>query len=170
MLYEVISEIALELNTHFKLRFGLPEDKLFVSNIVNNDGSEAIEKDSIIFSVVNIEEEKLLGNRKNISDNVPVSLKIIVLFTSTFTGDRYPEGLKFIAEIVGYFQQNRYMEIEGNRLNIEIFNININDQNSLWASLGAKYNASIAYQIGLIKIDESMTPEPYVPAQNFPGN
>lgn len=168
MLYEVLYEIAEELNTHFRLRFGVTEDKLFVSNVVNNDGSDAIEKDSVILSLVNIEEEKKLSNRKNLSDNAPISLKAIILFTTTFTGNRYPEGLKFISEIIGYFQQNRYLEIEGDRINFEIFNIPLMDQNALWASLGAKYNASVAYQVGLINIDESMQTEPYVPASDFP--
>jgi len=170
MLYEVLTEVSEQINQHFKLRFGITEDKLFVSNLVNNDGSETIEKDSVLMSIVNIEEEKQLLNRGNPADNSAVLLNIFVLFSTTFTGDRYLEGIKFISEIVGFFQQNKYLDVEGERISFEVVNVELTQQNTLWSSLGAKYNTAVIYKAGLIKIDENMTPEPYVPAQDFPGN
>lgn len=170
MIYEILTEIAEELNQHFKLRFGLSEDKLFLSNVMNNDGSDPIEKDSVILSLVNIQEEKKLLNRGNPSDNNSVLLNVVILFTTTFTGNRYPEGLKFISEVIGFFQQNKYLEIEGQRIAFELFNIELADQNSLWASMGAKYNTAVAYKAGLIEIDENTDPGDYVPAQDFDDN
>ncbi len=168
MLYEILTEIAEQLNQHFKLRFGVPEDKLFISNIVNNDGSEPIEKDSVLLSIVNIQEEKAVLNRGNPSDDAPILLKLTIMFTTSFTGKRYAEGLKFIAEIIGFFQQNKYLEIEGETIAFEIFNVELTQQNTIWTSLGAKYNPSIAYSVSFIKIDESMATDPYVPASEFP--
>lgn len=170
MIYEILSEIADDLNQHFKLRFGLTEEKLFLSNLINNDGSDPIESDSVIMSIVNIQEEKKLLNRGNPADNEPVLLNVNVLFTTTFTGKRYSEGLKFISEVVGFFQQNKHMEIDGQRLSAEIENIELDNQNALWASLGAKYNASVVYKIGLIEVDENVAPPVYVPAQDFDDN
>lgn len=171
MLYEILTEISDQLNQHFKLRFGVPEDKLFVSNVVNNDGSEPIEKDSVLLSLVNIQEEKTIINAGNPADDSPVLLSLILLFSTTFTGKRYAEGLKFIAEIVGFFQQNKYLEIEGEKISFEIFNVELTQQNTLWTTLGAKYNPSIAYIARFVKIDESLETETYVPASDFPtGN
>ena len=168
MIYEALTEIAEALNQHFRLRFGIVEDKLFISNLVNNDGSDAIEKDSVILYLVNIQEEKLLKNKGNPGDNPPISLSIILLFTTTFTGKRQSEGLKFIQEIIGFFQQDKTMEIEGNRLTFEFFNLEVTSQNSLWSSLGAKYSTSVLYKVGLIHIDESMD-APSFPAISFPN-
>ncbi len=170
MLYEILAEISAQLNQHFKLRFGMTEDKLFVSNLVNNDSSEPIEKDSVLLSIVNIQEEKTLLNRANPANNAAIALKLMLLFTTTFTGKRYLEGLKFISEIVGFFQQNKYLEIEGNRLAFEIFNVELTQQNTLWTALGAKYNPSIVYKASFVNIDESMQTEPYVPASEFPSD
>lgn len=167
MIYETLTYIAEELNQHFKLRFGVTEDKLFLSNVVNNDNSDPVEKDSVILSVVNIQEEKRLLNKGNPNSSEPVSLFLIILFTTTFTGNRYAEGLKFIGEIIGYFQQNKYLEIEGDRVAFEIYNVELTEQNTLWASLGAKYNTSIAYKASIIQIDESMDTPTYMPAQDF---
>ena len=168
MIYEALTEIAEQVNQHFKLRFGITEDKLFISNVVNNDGSDAIEKDSVILSLINLQEEKKLLNKANPNDNPPISLRMLLLFSTTFSGKRQTEALKFIQEIIGFFQQDKVIETADSRLIFEFFNVDLGLQNNLWASLGAKYSTSVVYSVGLIHIDESMDSEEYVPSQAFP--
>lgn len=168
MIYEALDEIADELNQHFKLRFGITEDKLFISTIVNNDGSDALEKDNVILHLVNIREEKLIANRHNTGGNPPVSLNLYILFTTNFTGKLISEGIKFISEIIGYFQADNVIETSGGRIVMELQNLDFQEQNSLWASLGAKYSPSIVYKARLVNIDEGMVSSSLSPASSFP--
>lgn len=167
MLYEIISEIADEINQHFQLRFGIAEEKLIVSNLVNNDGSLAVEKDNVVLSIVNIQEEKHIIN-KNFGGSRPVSLNLFLLFTTTFSGSMSGEGLKFLSEIVAFFQAENVYEIEGNKLIFELYNLDFGEQNNLWASLGAKYNPAVIYKVGLVTIDESMPPSTLSYSTDFP--
>ena len=168
MIYDALTDITDELNQHFKLRFGIAEDKIFISNVVNNDGSDAIEKDSVILSLINLQEEKRLLNKANPSDNPPISLNMLLLFTTTFTGKRQTEAIKFIQEIIGFFQQDKVIETAESRLIFEFYNLTLPEQNNLWASLGAKYSTSVVYKVRTINIDESMDAEDLEPTKLFP--
>ena len=84
MFFEVLEEIGSQLNSRFQSRFGLAEEKLFISNLVNNDGSAAIENDTVVMTIVNIEEEKHLIGRGGSRDSI--SFNLMILFTSTYTG------------------------------------------------------------------------------------
>ncbi len=168
MIYEALDEIADELNQHFKLRFGITEDKLFISTIVNNDGSDAIEKDNVIMHLVNIREEKLIANRHNSGGNPPVSLNLYILFTTNFSGKLISEGIKFISEIIGFFQSDNVIEAPGTKLIMELQNLDFQEQNSLWASLGAKYSPSVVYKARMVTIDEGMPTSTLIPPSEFP--
>lgn len=168
MIYEALDEIADELNQHFKLRFGITEDKLFISNIVNNDGSNAIEKDCVIMSLVNIREEKIISNRHNSAGNPPIPLNLFILFSTNFTGKLISEGIKFISEIVGYFQSDNVVEASGSRLIMELQNLDFQEQNNLWASIGAKYSPSVVYKARMVIIDEGMVSSNLNSASSFP--
>lgn len=170
MIYEVLNDIQEQLNQHYKLRFGLSEDKLHLSTMVNNDGSNSIEDEVVVMMPVNFQEEKHLYNRNSPSAGNPptVSLSVLVVFTSTFTGKSTSEGLKFLSETISFFLQNNSMDIEGNKVSLELFNLDINAQNSLWASLGAKYAPSVVYKLSLISISEDMPTSEITFASDFP--
>ena len=170
MIFEVLNDIQEQLNQHFKLRFSLAEDKLLLSTLVNNDGTNAVENELVVMMPVSMQEEKHLYARNNPATGSPptVSLNILLLFTTTFTGKSTSEGLKFLSEIISYFLQNNSMDIEGNKISIDFYNVDINEQNSLWASLGAKYTPSVVYKLSLIQITEDMPTSEITFASDFP--
>ncbi|HAN77000.1 MAG TPA: hypothetical protein DCQ31_04105 [Bacteroidales bacterium] len=168
MIYEVLSEIKDRLNQHFRLRFGLPEDKLFLSGLVDAGGAAAIDNDLVVMMPINIQEEKHVYNRRNTNEPPFISLNVLVLITTTFSGKNAAEGLKFLTETVSFFMQNNAMDIEGNRIAIEYYNLDLQLQNNLWASLGAKYAPSVIYRISLIRIEEGMASLDINLASNFP--
>ncbi len=169
MIYEVLNDIQEQLNQHFRLKFGLAEDKLFLATLFDTEGAASIENDLVVMMPVNIQEEKHLYNRNSSSGDQPsVSLNLMLMITTTFSGKQASEGLKFLSETISFFMQNNSMEIEGNKISIEFQNIDLNTQNSLWASLGAKYTPSVVYQLSLITIDENMPTSEITYASDFP--
>jgi len=60
MIQSAIETVANELNEFFRLKFGLKEDRVVISNLVNQDGTLAIKDDNrVILSLVMIQEEKM---------------------------------------------------------------------------------------------------------------
>ncbi len=169
MIYETLYEISTQLNQHLKIRFGLTEDKLFLSNLVDQQGQSTIDEDCVVMMPVNIQEEKYLSNLFRTNINPPVSLNIFVLFTTTFNGKLISESLKYISEIISFFQQEKVIIFDGNKIKFEFFNIDINTQFNLWASLGAKYSPSVVYKVSLIMIDDDMPASDLNYSSSFPG-
>ncbi len=166
MIFEVLDDLRNQLNNHFQNRFGITEEKLFISNLVNSDGSAAIENDVVVMTLVNIEEEKHIINR--VEGRNSISLNFLILFSTTYTGKSSSEGLKFLSEIVLFFREEATMDIEGNKLSFEFFNLPLPEQNNLWAGLGAKYSPSVVYKVGLITIDSDMPSADLEPPTYFP--
>lgn len=174
MIKNVLTYVVDEMDAYFKLRLQ-PEDdkaKVVLSTIVDQNGSPSIEDRNIVLcSVVNIQEEKLVANQQAIiansqgyftKTNPPVSLNLYVLFSAHFTGKLSAEALKFISMVVGFFQakstfdQNNSPGLDPKvyKLNFEIYNTTFMEQSNIWGSLGAKYMPSILYKVRMISIKE----------------
>lgn len=167
MIFECLTDISDQLNQHFKMRFGLTEDKLIISNLVNADGASAVEEETVVMSLVNIQEET--HNKRMVAGEVsPVTLNVILLFSTTFTGKQTGEGLKFIAEIISFFQRENVHEVEGNTLRFDLLSLDLSKQQELWSSLGAKYAPSVLYKVGLIAIEDDMPTSEINFATDFP--
>ncbi|MCF8297669.1 MAG: DUF4255 domain-containing protein [Saprospiraceae bacterium] len=173
MIQEALSYIAEELNDYFRLKYAIADDKVIISNLVNPDGSNAIKEDNkVILTLVNIEEEKLMGNASNLSkgsgvfsrSNPPVKLNLYILFSTSYTGKLTEEGLKFISIIIGFFQGKRVFTPENSpgldsdieKMIIDMQNLGFQELNNLWASLGAKYSPSVMYRLRMLTIEEGL--------------
>ena len=55
MIHNLMPVIGSELNEYFKSKFEIDEDRLVVSNLINHDGSVAVEgNNKVVFHLVNI--------------------------------------------------------------------------------------------------------------------
>ena len=62
----VVKVVASELNEFFRLKFGIKEDRVIISNLVNQDGSSSVKDENrIILSLVLIQEEKTISSHQN---------------------------------------------------------------------------------------------------------
>ena len=172
MIHEALTFIQTQLNEYFRNRFGLSEDVVIISNIVNQDGTSAVkDENKVILSLVGMEEERLIapgqkqytsGSRGYTGTNPPVIMNLFILFSTTFTGLLIKEALKFISVIIGFFQNNNvftseeYPDLQNDKLIFEIFNLNFLEQNNLWASMGAKYVPSVLYKVRMVVIEEGL--------------
>jgi hypothetical protein len=172
MIHEALTFIQNQLNEYFRNRFGLSEDVVIISNIVNQDGTSAIkDENKVILSLVGMEEERMIshgqkqmnsGGRGYSGTNPPVIMNLYILFSTSFSGQMVKESLKFISVIIGFFQSNNvftskeYSDLKNEKLIFEIFNLNFLEQNNLWASMGAKYVPSILYRVRMVVIEEGL--------------
>jgi hypothetical protein len=160
----VVKVVASELNEFFRLKFGIKEDRVIISNLVNQDGSSSVKDENrIILSLVLIQEEKTIGNIP-LGVSKPVYLNLYLLFSAYFNEKLNTDSLKYLTAVISFFQnkssfnqQNTSNLYDGiDKLTFEIVNQSFQEQSNLWSTLGAKYMPSILYKIRIIKIDENM--------------
>lgn len=173
MIHQVLPFIAQELNTHFKLKYGIDDDRVVVSGLVDQNGNPPVEAENkLLFSLINIEEEKL-NRAKSAYVKTPESgsftkrlpairINLLVIFTANFAQQNYLEALKFISGILGFFQfRNTFTAsnspgIPGGveKLSVEIISYDILKMNQLWGTIGNKYQPSVIYRIRTLEIQE----------------
>ncbi len=179
MLYEALTFVAKELNEYIKMKFGLVDDKVVISNLVNQDGSFAVkEENKVILALAGIQDEKMLSkSNMNAHDGrfskgrPPVTINLFVLITTTYYGELMSEGLKFLSLIIGFFQGNGVftsttspgLDPNIGKLIFELHNLEFTEQNNLWACMGAKYTPSVLYKVRMITIEEGLSSIPIQP-------
>ena len=169
MIYSALNTISEKLNTHFSNRFSLSEDKMLLSNIVNQDGTVAItETDKVILTLVNLQPEPISGSAQVASGgaytNRPVNLNLFVLFSAHFSENNYSEALKFLSAIISYFQVNPAFSRENTpeldpyieKLTFEIYDTNFQSLSYIWGMLGGKYLPSVVYKIRMVTFHEDV--------------
>jgi hypothetical protein len=164
MIHEALTIISDKLNTYFTNRFSLNEERLVLSNIVNQDGSVAInESDKMILTLINLQEEAIASmNSRMVGVNRPVNLNLFILFSAYFTGGNYEEALKFLSATIGFFQSNPVInhhntpELDDSieKLSCEIVNTDLQSLSHLWGVLGGKHMPSVMYKIRMVTFNE----------------
>lgn len=175
---EFLSKIVAAINAEIA---GTPIVEL--ANIATlNDGDEFLSsKSSIILSIVNIEEDKILKNQTLYKNYIPESdtiakyrnpaqnLILSLLFTSyNIKQSDYATGIEKLEVVIRYLQNNRvfYWQPPNNNLLIdepkgdheklifEIVSLKIDQLNQMWSYLGSKYMPSVLYQVRMIPIQK----------------
>ncbi len=173
MIATVLQTVAKELNEFFKLKFGINEERVVISNIVNQDGSSAVKDENrIILSLVLIQEEKMGAYKASGSISPggvkPIAINLFLLFSASFNEKLNTDALKFISAVVAFFQSKPVFTSQNSsnldsgmeKLSFEIFNLSIQEQSNLWSTIGGKYMPSILYRVRVIAVDEgALMPE-----------
>ena len=109
MLNSAVDSIVQELNQFIGMKFQTDEDVVILSNLMNLDGTvAATEKNKIIVSVINIQEDKIAHNNsvkaKGSGMYPPVYLNVYLLMSANFDEKLNKESLKFLSAVVAFFQ------------------------------------------------------------------
>jgi hypothetical protein len=135
---------------------------------------------SIIITLVNIEEESTLKNRpalkrpfatNAIYQNPPVYLNLYVLFTCNYSGADYPLALKRLSFIIQFLQSKNSFasssSISGGSIDfteegitelkftLELYTLTFEQINHLWGSLGGRQMPFAMYKLRLVSITEN---------------
>lgn len=165
MIHQVLPIVVGELNDFFQHRFDSAEDKVVMANIVNQDGTIAIEgENKVVVTLINVERDGSNQMAGNGGPNPPVHINLYVLFGAYFNNNNYVEALKFISGVIGFFQgKNTFNHhntpmypSEASQVRMEIVNIDFRELSNLWASLGAKYIPSVIYRMRTLNMDEDI--------------
>jgi hypothetical protein len=171
MIYSVLNTVGEKLNFYLKNRFSLGEDKVLLSNIVNQDGSLAItESDKVVITLVNIQEETISSRvNSNMDQMRPINLNLYIMCSAYFIDKNYPESLKFLSAVISFFQANCVfnhnntpdLDINVEKLTFEIVNQDLQGQSHLWGTLGGKYLPSVLYKVRMVTIQEGNVENDY---------
>lgn len=166
MIQNVITVINKEINSYFKSRFDLTEDRLLVSHLVNQDGSVAFNgENKMVCSLINVEQEKVnlnVGTSAMPKINPPVNLNLYLLYSAYFTSENVDEAFKFLTAVIAFFQRKAVFTPQNtpmlspqvNKISFEMINLDLGEMSNLWAALGAKYIPSVIYKLRMISINE----------------
>ncbi len=171
MIDTAINHIATTVNRHLMRSFGLNEDVVVVSNILEQDGTVATHvNNKIVVSLVNIEKDSVpvaqsraggAPGVRSIVTSPPVHFNLYLMFASYFSGNNYQEGLKFISNTISYFQGQSVFDRNNSpgldrrieKLVLDIQNLDITDLSNLWGVLSGKYLPSILYKVRMVTFD-----------------
>ena len=177
MIAKALTFISNFLNKEIKMNYGIDEDRVMVSSLINPDGSVSDNiENKIIISVINLEHETTVksantyisGNTNNFGKIAPpVYLNLYLLVSANYDSGNYLEALKMLSSVIGIFQSNTYFTKQINpdmpapldKLTFEIFNLPINELSHIWSGIGAKYVPSILYKVRMITMQENLITE-----------
>lgn len=181
MIHDAVAAIAGEINRFLQSKHNITEEKVILSNIINMDGSIAIqEPDKIVMTLTNIEMDKSQSNvggyKQTASGNFtkvkpPINVNITILFSAYFTSENYLEGLKFISSVIAFFQSRSGIFTPQNtpalnevvdRLQAELISLDTRELSNFWGIMGSKYLPSVIYKIKTLPIQHEL-PEPETP-------
>lgn len=181
MIHEVVTSIAAEVNRFLQSKHNITEEKVVLSNIVNTDGSVAIqEPDKIVLTLTNIEMDKTQSNVGGYKQTPkggfakvkpPININVTLLFSAYFTSENYLEGLKFIASVIAFFQSRSGAFTPQNtpslngivdRLQAELISLDTRDLSNFWGIMGSKYLPSVIYKVKTLPIKHEL-PVPDTP-------
>lgn len=163
MIHSVLSAIINDLNNFLRRTVGEAEDKAVLSAIVDQSGNLAFTgENKVLASVINVEHEKVGLNRRGHGmgrSNAPYDLNLYVLLACYFPGN-YDEALKFLSLTIAFFQGKQAYTASNtpalpsgvDRLTLELYGTDMNEQSRLWGALGAKLMPSIAIKIRMVSI------------------
>lgn len=167
MLHSLLPIVGEELNDFLMSRYKTNEDRVIISNLINQDGalnSDGVNK--VVCSLVNIEEETTLKSSYGTSSSAggfvagagSIHMNLTVMFSSMFQGKNYADALKYLSGVIYFFQSKPVFtssNTPGLSANIEkivfdIVNISYHDMNAIFSMMGAKYMPSVVYKVRML--------------------
>lgn len=171
MIPQVIDLLVGELQDYLRVRGRVPpgEERIVATRFQNPDGTTALPNDRVGLCLFNIDEERVMKNQKLVTSLVngqvtytqpEVRLNLYLLFAANF--GVYATALQHIAWVVAFFQSKRVFTAANSprmpagitELAVDLYPLTLEQQNYLWAVLGAKYLPSVAYQIRPVLVQD----------------
>lgn len=166
-----LGHLALQLNQMFRGRLVLSEDLVVVSNLQELDGSAVSQAaGKLVLFLAGIERDTAAyraratptgEQRSQMAVAAPLFLNLLVMCAATFSGQHYPEALRFLSDAVAFFQANPVLDHQGTpgldarieRLVVNIENLTTAEMHSLWSIHGGRYLPSVLYRVRLVCLE-----------------
>ena len=172
MIHNVLPVISSELNEFLKSRFNAVEDKVILSNVIDQDGSVAIEgSNKIVITLINIEEEptvKANANQQLMGSSFvefapSVSINLTIIISAYFSPINYVESLRFISGVIYFFQAKPLFTAQNtpalsqnvDKIHFDVLSLSAQELMNLYSMMGAKYAPSIVYKMKMLTFNEN---------------
>jgi Pvc16 N-terminal domain len=147
-------------------------EPVVMSALFNEKGEPLLGAGVAGLMITNIEEERIfkvqVQKQRRIDNDIEVAnpeiklnLYIMVAANPGSNEGSYDAALKRLSAIITYFQgtssfdKTDYPDLDPvEYLIVELYSLSFEQQNQLWASLGAKYMPSVVYKVRLVVIDK----------------
>jgi len=182
VIHLAVAQVVDELNAYLNLRSpGLTQERVVAGSLYDLAGAlNTKTRDRLVASVINVEENRIyhsLDTYQTRPDgmNERVKPKVRVNVYLLFAGnlDKYDEALKAISNVIGFFQRRNAFVVSGNgsedasRVVFELYSLTFEQQNHLWAALGAKYVPSVIYKAGIVDIRDTQVEAEVPPVEEI---
>lgn len=171
MIHNVFPIVANELNAFLQSRYNAVEDKVIISNIIDQDGSLAVEgSNKIVMSLINVEQEgstKASMNQHMISSSYVeyaphVSVNLTILFSAFFNSKNYLEALRFLSGVIYFFQSKPLFTPQNSpslsdnieKLHFDLLTIPLQELMNIYTLMGAKYMPSAVYKMKMLTFNQ----------------
>lgn len=162
--------LKTKINNYLNLKTGV-SDTFDITPLTDNTGQVVLDKLGV--TLINIEEERSVQPLPQLKStpggtvaksNPLVRLNFHLLFSANFDG-HYDEALKHLGYTITFFQaQNVFTPANApdlpagiEKLIFELVSLPLEQQNNIWASLGAKYRPSVVYKMRMLLLEDSQT-------------
>jgi hypothetical protein len=170
MIDRAMSLVANRLNAHLRAIYGIAEDVVALSPLVDSEGkTPETARNRLVLFISNITQDATArGSMRtpvSLAGQVrrapPVHLDIYFILAASFEPAKYSEGLKLLTSGMRYFQANSSlthqthpeMAPDLNQLSIDISNLGSDSVGQLWGNFGGAYAPSIQYKMRSVVID-----------------
>ncbi|MEY3194346.1 MAG: hypothetical protein RIQ78_443 [Bacteroidota bacterium] len=162
MIHNILPVLGHQLNEFLISEYGLSEDRVVVSSLVDIRGNVSSQiENKIVITLLNVEEEKSIRNgqlQAYAGMNPPLFINLYVLFSANFQDTNYPEALKFISSVITFFQGKNVFDrmntplLSDNvdKIVLEFVNTDLQQLTNLWGMVGAKYLPSVVYKVKML--------------------
>lgn len=184
MIHQVLPAVVNEMRVYLESKFGLAEDQVVLGNIVNQDGSLAVDGNKLVVTLINIAKDGSKGSVKTIggNDNPPVYINLYLMFSAVYNQSNinsqdYLEALKMISGVISFFQGRNSFEqadtpdfpVDAAKVLVEMENIEFRELVNLWSLSGAKYVPSIVYRLRSLNMEEDLVTDELPPVGGLNG-
>lgn len=186
VIHHSLKLIQKELSDYLSARGigGNAGDEVVLGNIALFESEESTDlQDSIVITLVNIEEERTLKNArahrpnsflgKTEYKNPPVSLNLYVLFSAYYTSgsEAYEKALQRLSSVIEFFQSKSVFSLQSSssslteedlqntqvnnlKLIFNIYTMTFEQLNHLWGALGGKQVPSVMFRAWLVQLED----------------
>ncbi len=178
LIYSALDFIHKKLESHLKKGKQVNEPMIVLGSPWSHNDNNKNTSFLNSISLINVEEEKVFKsqvprpvqreNGKYSLQEPDIKLNLYILISAY--NKNYEDGLKIISEVVSFFQSNVVFEKESAKLPdgvekiiAELYTVNFEQQNQIWASLSTGYLPSVIYKLRMFVVESEPGTEEYQP-------
>jgi len=196
MIHTSLEFLTHELNEYLMLKTGTSDERIFMTNVANDEGV-VIPGKSLGLSLINIEEERTFKEQKATSVNIDgdvvrrnseIKMNLYILITANFQEDNgseesnskpaYLDGLKQLSYVISFFQAKNVFnaanspsmagfDSEIKRLIVELYSYDFDQLNNFWSVLGTNYLPSVLYKVRSVRFQEDAILDSNLPIEKI---